>query len=137
MATIRKTKAGTFNVQIRRKGKLFATSTHKSRATAQRWAIKKEKELNLDHPLFIDAGHYYCHEVLAGKPSQCLAANRIDRICYHKPMCKPIDKITLQDVNAFKQSRLADVTPTTCRDELLMIRRVFKWYIREYLARTG
>ena len=48
-----------------------------------------------------------------------------------------MDKITLQDVNAFKQTRLAEVKPSTCRDELLFIRRVYKWYIRELLAKTG
>lgn len=48
-----------------------------------------------------------------------------------------MDKITLQDVNAYKQARLGEVSTTTCRDELLMIRRVFRWYIRELLADSG
>ena len=48
-----------------------------------------------------------------------------------------MDKITLQDVYAFKQARLADVSRTTCRDELIMIKRIFKWYIQEHNAKTG
>ena len=69
--------------------------------------------------------------------TQLLAFNRIDRICQQKPMQKAMDKITLQDVYAFKQARLADVSRTTCRDELIMIKRIFKWYIQEHNAKTG
>jgi integrase len=48
-----------------------------------------------------------------------------------------MDVITLQDVNAFKQARLSEVSRTTCRDEIMMIRRVFRWYIIEHHAKTG
>jgi len=137
MATIRKLPSGKWNVQIRRSGKLVATATHHTYEEAEQWANKKEGHLKAAHPLFLDAGYAYCHEVLDRKPSQLLAFNRIDRICQHVPMQKTMDKITLQDVNAFKQARLADVSTTTCRDELMMIRRVFQWYIREQYARTG
>lgn len=137
MATIRKLPSGKWNVQVRCGGKLKASSTHARLEDAQEWATAKEGHLNHRHPLFIDVGHTYCHEVLERKPSQLLAFNRIDRICQHRPMQKTMDKITLQDVNAFKLARLSDVSATTCRDELMMIRRVFQWYIREYYARTG
>ena len=137
MASIRKLPSGNWNVQIRSKGKIFATRTLSTRQAAERWGIKKEKELNLKHPYFYDCGHAYCHEVLGGKPSQRSSSYRIDRISRYDTMSKTVDKITLQDVNSYKQTRLAEVSPSTCRDEVQMIRRVFRWYIREYLARTG
>ncbi len=137
MATIRKLPSGKWNVQIRHQGKIFASATFVSLARAESWATEKGRELQCDHPLFLDAGHLYCHQVLANRPSQALTTNRIDRICKHKPMQKPMNEITLQDVNAYKKTRLASVSPTTCRDELLMIRRVFRWYINERLATDG
>jgi len=48
-----------------------------------------------------------------------------------------MDEITLQNVNAFKQARQSEVSKTTCRDELMMIRRVFRWYLIEHHAKTG
>lgn len=137
MATIRKTKAGTYNVQIRLKGRIQESRNFKSEAKARRWAEIKERAHRILHPLFLDAGYEYCHEVLDRKPSQRTAFLRIDSICRLPAMQKAMDEITLQDVNAFKQARLTDVSKTTCRDELMMIRRVFRWYIVEHNARTG
>ena len=137
MATIRKTENNTYNVQIRIKGRPALRKNFKSKAEAKEWAETKELELRLIHPPFLQAGHMYCEQVLDRKPSQRLAINRIERICQHAPMQKPMNEITLQDVNAFKQARLSEVSTTTCRDELMMIRRVFKWYISEHYARTG
>lgn len=137
MATIRKLPSGRWNVQIRSKGKIVASSTLSSREAAAQWAEAKERELRGDHPYFLDVGLAYCHEVLERKPSQLIASNRIERICKHRPLQKLMHEITLQDVNSFKLARLEDAASTTCRDELMMIRRVFKWYIQEYYARTG
>lgn len=137
MASIRKLPSGKWNVQIRRKGRLCASSSHKTYELAQAWAEAKEKELNLEHPYFVDVGYAYCHEILDGKPSQKLSLNRIDRICKLHYLRKPMDVITLQDVNGYKRARLAEVTTTTCRDEVLMIRRVFAWHIREHHSNTG
>jgi len=137
MATIRKLPSGKWNVQVRSKGKLYASKTFVRRKTAEKWAEAKDAELGKGHPFFVDAGHTYCIEVLDKKPSQRLAANRVDRISRYPAMSKRMDQITLQDVNAFKKYRLAEVTKATCRDELMMIRRVFRWYIQEHQAETG
>ncbi|MEM6386262.1 MAG: hypothetical protein AAF718_08510 [Pseudomonadota bacterium] len=137
MATIRKLPSGKWNVQVRQSGKLIASSTHRTREQAVLWAEEKEGRLDRDHHSFLDAGYAYCHEILPRKPSQRLAFNRIDRICTHRQMKKAMDEITLQDVNQYKQARLSEVSPTTCRDELMMIKRVFKWYIVEHNAKTG
>lgn len=137
MATIRKTKAGTYNVQIRLKGKLQASRNFKCKEQATSWAKQKEKGIQRKHPFFLDAGYAYCHEVLDRKPSQGIALNRIDRICQHASLQQSMDEITLQDVNSFKQTRLSEVSRTTCRDEIMMIRRVFRWYIIEHHAKTG
>ena len=137
MATIRKLKSGNWNVQIRASGKLVATKTFKSNQLALKWANQKEKESRNRHPLFVDAGESYCHIVLAGKPTQRPTHKCVERISQHPKLGQTMDRITLQDVNAFKQTRLAEVKPSTCRDELLFIRRVYRWYIRELLAQTG
>lgn len=137
MATIRRLPSGKWNAQVRRGGKLITSSTHHSQEAAKSWADNEERLLNQEHPLFIDAGYAYCHTVLKGKPSQCLALNRIDRICQHKTMRKTMDTLTLQDINAFKQARLAKVAKTTCRDELMMIRRVYRWYVSEHFSETS
>jgi hypothetical protein len=131
MATIRKTRAGTYNVQVRLKGKIQTSRTFKAKAQAISWAERKEVAFRHRHPLFLDVGYTYCHEVLDRKPSQRIALNRIDRICKHGSLQKMVNEITLQDVNAFKQVRLTEVSKTTCRDELMMIRRLFRWYIIE------
>ncbi|QJF50757.1 tyrosine-type recombinase/integrase [Roseobacter ponti] len=137
MATIRKTKAGTYNVQVRLKGKIQASRNFRTKAQATQWAERKEQAFRHQHPLFLDTGYAYCHEVLDRKPSQRLALNRIDRICQHSQLQKTMDTITLQDVNAFKQARLSEVSKTTCSDEIMMIRRVFRWYITEHHAKSG
>ncbi len=137
MATIRKLPSGRWNVQIRIKGKIQASSTHPTRESAVQWAESRERELTGGHPSFLDVGHAYCHEVLQRKPSQLIASNRVDRICKYRSLQKPMHLITLQDVNSFKLARLEGASSTTCRDELMMIRRVFKWYNQEYHARTG
>lgn len=137
MASIRKTPAGTFNVQIRLKGRIKASKNFKTKELATAWAEQQELKFNHKHPQFLDAGYAYCHEILDRRPSQLLSLNQIDRICKLPSMRKHMDEITLQDVNAFKQARLSEVSNTTCRDELMMIRRVFRWYIVEHHAKTG
>ena len=131
MATIRKLRSGKWNLQIRSEGRLLAPSTHRLRKEAEAWAREKEQLLLKQPPLVLDADHAYCHGMLERKPSQILAFNRIDRICKHPPMQTTMDKINLSHVSAYKQARFGEVSPTTCRDELMMIRRVFHWYIRE------
>ena len=137
MATIRKTKSGKWNVQIRSKGKVIASKTLASYGAAQKWSERAESRHCPRYPLFIDVGHQYCQTVLHKKPSQRLAYNRVDRISRSAFLSKAVNNIKLQDVNAFKQERLLEVSSTTCRDELLMIRRVYRWYIRELEATTG
>lgn len=137
MATIRRLQSGKWNAQVRQDGKLVCSSTHARREDAEAWGKHRQAALRSGHSKFIDAGYAYCHEVLERKPSQLLAFNRIDRICKVSSMQKSMDEITLQDVNAFKRDRLDQVSQTTCRDELMMIRRVFSWYIEECFARTG
>ena len=89
MATFRKLQSGKWNAQVRNKGKVIASSTHRDREVAVGWAEAKEQQIRGDHPLFLDAGHSYCHEVLERKPSQLIAFNRIDRICRHRAMQNP------------------------------------------------
>jgi hypothetical protein len=52
MATIQVTPAGTYRVQIRRRGLPTVSKTFKSRSTAKEWARKTESEL--ERSVYID-----------------------------------------------------------------------------------
>lgn len=137
MANIRRMKSGNWNVQVRIAGKPARSQTFHSRDEAENWARNEESILSFKHPKFLEAGLEYCAQVLASKPSQRLSELQIRRIGLRTEFQKPVDAITLQDVNAYKQNRLSEVTSTTARDDLMMIRRVLRWYVDEWLARTG
>ncbi|WP_346906532.1 site-specific integrase [uncultured Roseibium sp.] len=46
-------------------------------------------------------------------------------------MDKPYDQITVADINAFKLERLEQAGPSTVHDDLVFIRRVYRWIDRE------
>jgi len=138
MATITKLKSGKFYCQIRRTGFKPIYRTFETRADAVAWAHDRELAIKYQTPLkelddetLLDIGMHYCATVLEGKSSQYETTMRVKRMSAHFP--QPFSQITKFDVNAYRIERLKTVSPTTCRDELILLSRFFKWVRREYL----
>lgn len=143
MASIRKLPSGKYQCQIRVKGKKALNKSFYTKDEAKLWAAEKEKVLkatqgytSITHDLSLDEtiqdiGVRYCATVLKGRPAARETELRVDRIGKHFP--QPLAEITKWDVNNYRLMRLESVSGTTCRDELLLISRLFKWVRRELL----
>ncbi len=141
MATIRQLSTGKWNAQVRvagvkSKGKSFSTKSE-----AEFWALSYEREARKEADerrnhisTWTDMGLLYCERMLMGKSSQKLAIGRVERIGRYERMRKSFKSITVKDVNAYKYHRLKKVSQTTCRDELVMIKRVYRWADKESKA---
>ena len=131
MATKRQLKSGKWNVQVRVKGHRPLSSTFATENEADIWAAKTEDYLKADKtsfPSWREMGLLYCSLVLAGKPSRHLKIGRVNLIGRFPSMDKPYNEISVSDVDAFKQGRLAEgKSPTTVHDDLVFIRRVYRW----------
>ena len=137
MANIRLQKSGNWNVQVRVAGKPARSQTFHTQKEAKAWATKQESMINFRHPTLQQAGLSYCGSILESKPSRTLTELQFKRIGKRPEFAKPLDIVTLQDVNAYKEKRLNEVSGTTVRDDLMVIRRVYRWYIAEWFAKSG
>lgn len=134
MASIRELKSGKWNVQIRRavckqKSKTFATE-----AEAVDWADAQEnknKPKGSNQPTWTEMAYRYCDTVLEGKPSRHSSRALSERLGRDTKINKPYDRITVVDLDAFKEKRLREVSKTTVHWELVFIRRVFRWLDKE------
>ncbi|MEO4045429.1 tyrosine-type recombinase/integrase [Hoeflea sp. CAU 1731] len=136
MASIRQLASGRFNVQIRRKklssiSRTFDTEDEaiafaRTREAGEENAFGRRQDLS-----FASAGERYCATILKGRPSQKITLYRIGLISSRLP--EDMRQITKQDVNGYRLSRLETVASVTCRDELQLIHRIFKWAHRELL----
>lgn len=134
MPSKRQLKSGKWNIQVRIKGHNPLSKTFDTEQEADTWAARIELELKGDRgprPTWGAMGLLYCDFVLVGKPSRHLKVGRANLIGRHPTMDKPYDEITVADINAFKVDRLETVGPTTVHDDLVFIRRVFRWIDRE------
>ena len=142
MPSIRKLPSGKYYCQVRVQGRkpLYKAFTKETDALAwgkeqeciAKYSVPYDKPISqLGDDTFKDIGLRYCVTVLRGKPSQKVTELRIDRMSSH--FLQPFKKITKLDVNNYRLMRLQQVSPTTCRDELLFLSRVFKWVKSELL----
>ena len=120
MANIRLQKSGNWNVQVRVAGKPARSQTFHTQKEAKAWATKQESMNNFRHPTLEEAGLQYCGSILAEKPSRNLTELQFKRIGKRPEFAKPLDIVTLQDVNAYKEKRLNEVSGTTVRDDLMV-----------------
>ncbi|MEY8096539.1 tyrosine-type recombinase/integrase [Falsihalocynthiibacter sp. S25ZX9] len=134
MASIRQLRSGNWNVQIRERGKPARSQTFHSERKARKWAAMNEGGYKFRHQTFYEAGMNYCNTILFEKASSRLKTLQIERIAKNKEFNVAMDEIRLKHLNAYRQMRLIRVSTTTCRDELMMIRRVFRWYLNEVRA---
>ncbi|MEQ8801326.1 MAG: site-specific integrase [Haliea sp.] len=151
MATIRKLKSGLYNVQIRRKGVPHQSRSFGSLREAKQWAEITERQIiptpsrpaswdgsgrtprhRPEHDYcFRSLANRYCQIVLKGRSSFEITSIRLNRIAEHLP--EDVREITKYDVNRYRLMRLKQVAPVTCRDELQLIHRVYRWAYRELL----
>lgn len=136
MPTIRKTKSGRFNVQIRLANQKPISKTFESKSEAAKWAREQEAQLRQTPisdtaPSFYDLGMSYCRLVLAGRTSQKITITRIEKLSVAFP--SQLASITQKEVNAYRLKRLEEVKPVTVRDELQLINRIYRWAYRELL----
>lgn len=137
MATIRKTKSGRFNAQIRLANHKPISKTFETKAEAKTWAQKHEAQLRQipvadeQTPSFHELGMSYCRLVLAGRTSQKITIARIEKLSAAFP--NQLSSITQQEINAYRLKRLQEVKPVTVRDELQLINRIYLWAYRELL----
>lgn len=152
MATIRLLKSGRFNVQIRRKSLKPITRSFDAIEDAENWAREVEQQIGEGHipdwnkahenrheqeapPArefsFVVLGRRYCHTVLRGRPSCIPTVVTIEKISAHIP--EDMREITKFNVNRYRMMRLEQVSSVTCRDELQLIHRIYRWAHRELL----
>jgi integrase len=136
MANIRKLPSGRYNVQIRRKNKPYLTNTFDTKEEAARWAREQEKPTQKRQTQIVQLtlmfiGNKYCNTVLKGRPSRQTAIYRLNTLAANLP--ENAEEVTKDDVNTFRLNRLEQVSPTTCRDELLFLHRIYRWANREGL----
>ncbi len=142
MASITKRPNGIYYCQVRLTGAKSRFMTFQSRLEAEKWAAEQEREirmlLSFKKPLTTladetiwDVGRRYCLTVLRGKPSCHETELQLKRISKHFPQrFKNINKF---DINNYRIKRLETVNSTTCRDDLVLISRLFRWVSREFL----
>lgn len=142
MASIKKTRTGTYHCQVRIAGFKARRKTFQSREEATAWASEQEFALRraiaerttpatLGDETLRELGLQYCRTMLRGKSSEYQTTRRIERMATHFP--QPFKEITKWDVNNYRITRLQTVSTTTCRHELVLINRLFRWVKREFL----
>lgn len=140
MASIRELSSGRYNAQVRRKGLKPLSKTFDTKDDAQRWAERIEGAISepnskreRQEPIltFRELGTRYCNSVLRGRPSQQITQRRIERMADHLP--EDVRTITKHNVNDYRLMRLEQVASVTCRDELQIIHRVYRWAHQELI----
>lgn len=139
MASIRKLPSGKYYCQFRLKGSKPSYKSFSRIEDAKRWVEQKEKAHQNEESTIkftsedtlSDIGIRYCSIVLKGKASQYQTLMRIERMAKHFP--QPFNRISKWDVNDYRLARLKAVSSTTCRDELVLLSRLFRWINRELL----
>ncbi|MEP3277260.1 MAG: site-specific integrase [Stappiaceae bacterium] len=148
MPTIRKLNSGRFNVQIRTANQPSKSATFDTYDEAQAWiaSFTTDNSVPVEHnackrpsasdnsissPKFIDLARQYCNTVLKGRASYTIASYRLEHVASRLP--EHIGSITKFDINEFRLERLTEVSGVTCRDELQLIKRVYRWAHRELI----
>lgn len=135
MASLRQLPSGRFNVQIRRTNSRATSKTFDTEQQALDWLNgfydqglppKAKQIITLQ-----DVGNLYCNTVLKGRHSYSFTRARLEKMDRH--FNKDMREITKYDVNDYRLMRLEQVSSVTCRDELQLIHRLYRWAHRELI----
>lgn len=138
MPAIRQLPSGKWNVQVRVTGHKPRSASFPTKQEAQAWSVQQLNEITELRPFqtFYELGERFCRKGLQGKKTQHEAFGQLNRICREfEQLGLPtdFDKITKQHINAYKMHRLGYVANATCRKDLSLVSRIYKWANREYL----
>ena len=138
MASLRKLPSGLWNVQLRISGQKAKSASFKSKAEAEAWVQNEKLSIaaKKQTQTLYELGNKYCSVGLRGRPSQKEMIDRIGRICdIFNELSLPLslDDITREHINTFRLHRLQTVAPATCRKDLMVIGRVYRWAKQEFL----
>lgn len=140
MASIRKLPSGLWNVQLRLSGQKSKSASFRTKAEAEAWATNQKLQVKIQKRSYTlyELVEKYCSIGLRGKPSQQGTLDRLRHICkVFEQLSLPtaLDEITQEHINEFRLYRLGTVAPATCRKDLELIARAYRWTRREFLLK--
>jgi integrase len=138
MATITR-RVGKYQVQIRRQGYPSRSKNFTYLADAKKWALKIERDLELEPQLAPDVGRKFTFFELADRFDQVVinglksASRERSRLRLMKNRLGdvPISKIDAQYLASYRDARTDLVSSQTIKHEVNMIRRVLRFGIQE------
>lgn len=140
MATIQMTPAGTYRVQIRRRGLPTISKTFRARKTAKEWARKTESELERSVYLDVTEARSTEFSVILARYSDEVASKLRGR-SQEQSRCKGLSErlgdrllseITPSVLAQYREERLGQVSPKTVREELSLLQRVLNVCLKDW-----
>ena len=141
MATIESRGAYQWRVKIRRRGYPIQTRTFETKAAAERYA--REIESEMDRGVFVSRTeaenttlsellNRYLEEVTAKKKGAHAESYRIRALLRHSLAFRIVATIRGSDIAAYRDERLATVTPPTVKRELVILGHLFETARKEW-----
>lgn len=135
MASIRQLPSGRYNAQIRHTNSKPISKTFDTKRQAIDWVNASTNQEPTPIPeqviLLQEIGSLYCNTVLKGRHSYAFTKARLEKMGHH--FNKDMRDITKFDLNDYRLMRLQQVSSVTCRDELQLINRIYRWAHRELI----
>ncbi len=149
MATYRTLPSGNIQVQIRLTGHPSISATFKTKAEAKHWADLKTGKVgkeNRERTVYQqtpkgysytleELGEQFCRIGLKGRKTQEETVGHLARVIRelkHLRIPMELDQITQRDINRYRMYRLERVANATCRKDIQLIGRIYKFGNREY-----
>ena len=141
MATINKRGPYQFQAIVRRKGYPRQTKTFEARADAEVWARAIESKMDdrsfrnrreLAKVTLHHALERYLNSVTPTKRGHVQERGRIRRLQKHPLAMRTMDSLVAKDFAAYRDGRLAQVSPTTVRLELALFSHLYTIAIKEW-----
>ncbi|MCP5151988.1 MAG: site-specific integrase [Chromatiales bacterium] len=141
MATIEKRGPAQWRVKIRRRGYPLETRTFETRAAAERYARAIETEM--DSGTFVSRAEAesttlaellerYLNEITATKKGADAEAYRIRAMLRHPLAARIVATLRGTDIAAYRDERLATVTPGTVKREIVILGHLFETARKEW-----
>ena len=138
MPTIRQLPSGLWNVQVRAKGHKARSASFPTKSEAQAWSEQQLRKIKDQLPArtLFNLGEQFVSIGLLGKRTRHEAHGQLMRICREfSELGLPTDlrEINSHHINTYRLYRLGKVAGATCRKDLSLLSRIYKWGKREYL----